>query len=430
MPAGQALPPCRPPCFQFGPQMNILHVISQHPASTGSGVYLQNLLRQASAAGHRNLLVAGVAGAGPAVLDGIDASRCRFVTFAGGDLDFVIPGMSDVMPYASSRFSELHAEDILRYEAVFAEKIGGLAERFAIDVIHSHHLWLVSAVARRTLPEVPMVTSCHSTDLRQFVTCRHLRKRVREGCRTIDRVLALSPQQAEQIVDLYGIDPSRIELIGSGFDDRLFTFCEKNLRGPVQLLYAGKLSYAKGVDWLLRVCAGFPADVVHLHLVGAGSGDEERHCLELADQLGEKATVHGELSQRQLAELMRACHVFILPSFYEGLPLVLLEALATGCRIVSTDLPGCRELLAGASADLAAFVELPVLQAIDRPAPGDWQKLDAVLRDAVRDMVARVVESPTPSLPEISSITGKAKWELVFSRIEQAYGRALRGRQN
>ncbi len=410
--------------------MNILHVISQHPASTGSGIYLQNLLRQAFAAGHRNLLVAGVASGGIPSLDGIDESCCRFVTFDGGDLDFVIPGMSDVMPYASSCFSGLSSDEILRYEAVFAEKIGGLADNFAIDIIHSHHLWLASAVARKTLPEVPMVTSCHSTDLRQLVNCRHLQGKVLDGCRSIDRVLALSSGQADQIASLYGFEHDRIDIIGSGFDERLFTFSEKNHSGPVQLLYAGKLSYAKGVDWLLRVCAGFSADAVHLHLVGAGFGDEERHCLELAGQLGERVTVHGVLSQIQLAALMRICHVCILPSFYEGLPLVLLEALASGCRIVTTALPGCRELLEGAPADLVAFVDLPAMSAIDRPDPGDWDMLDALLGDALRNVVGRVAENPAPSLPEITAITGRAKWDLVFSRIEKAYTRAIQGRSS
>ncbi len=103
----QSLLRCQSPRLPPGSFMNILHVISQHPASTGSGIYLQNLLRQAVAAGHRNFLVAGITAGAIPVLDGIDGLSCRFVTFDGGDLEFVIPGMSDVMPYASSCFSEL-----------------------------------------------------------------------------------------------------------------------------------------------------------------------------------------------------------------------------------------------------------------------------------------------------------------------------------
>ena len=48
-------------------------------------------------------------------------------------------------------------------------------------------------------------------------------------------------------------------------------------------------------------------------------------------------TLHGQLNQPQLAVLMRRCGVCVLPSFYEGLPLVLIEAAACGCRIVAAE---------------------------------------------------------------------------------------------
>jgi glycosyltransferase involved in cell wall biosynthesis len=71
---------------------------------------------------------------------------------------------------------------------------------------------------------------------------------------------------------------------------------------------------------------------MHLRLAGSGSGDEAHKCLEMAKNAGVAITVHGRISQQELAKLMGRCHIFILPSFFEGLPLVLLEALASGCR--------------------------------------------------------------------------------------------------
>ena len=84
-------------------------------------------------------------------------------------------------------------------------------------------------------------------------------------------------------------------------------------------------------------------------------GKKEQYCLELAAKGGASVTVHGRINQQDLARLMGSCHIFILPSFYEGLPLVLLEALASGCRIITTDLPGCKELLGDADPDLVAI---------------------------------------------------------------------------
>jgi glycosyltransferase involved in cell wall biosynthesis len=407
--------------------MKILHIISQHPESTGSGFYLQNVIRQAAAAGHRNLLVAGISGGRTPSLEGITPESCRYVSFPDGDLDFAIPGMSDVMPYASSCFSDLLEKQVDAYERAFAAKISAAVQDFSPDVIHTHHLWLVTALARRIISGIPMVTSCHSTELRQFSRCAHLRERVLEPCRHIDRILALSGDQAEKIREMFGIQKGRIDIVGGGYNEELFTMRDKEPPPPVRLLYAGKLSFAKGVDWLLRTCAGLAEWGIHLHLAGSGAGEEALVCRELAEDSGDGVTLHGEINQRELAALMQRCHVFILPSFYEGLPLVLLEALASGCRIITTGLPGCRELLGEASDDLVECIDLPVMESIDRPDPRDWSLLEARLAEAIIRMVGRVRKAPTPNPVEIAGITGESRWRAVFRRIEDSYRRA-RGR--
>ncbi len=409
--------------------MNILHIISQHPEATGSGYYLQNIMRQAAAAGHRNLLVAGLSGDQTPRLDGIDAGDCRFVRFSGPDLDFTIPGMSDVMPYPSSRFSELSADQIERYRNAFGTAIATAAETAAIDIVHSHHLWLVTAVARAALPGLPLVASCHSTDLRQYVLCPHLQATVRRGFRDVDHILALDNDQTDQIRALYNIDPDRITIVGAGFDKQIFHFEMKPASPPTQLLYAGKLSFAKGVDWLLRVFANLSDESLHLHLAGSGHGEEAKQCLEDAAALWNRVTVHGVLSQDELARLMRRSHLFILPSFYEGRPLVLLEAMACGCRIVTTGLQGSRALLAGVPSDLVGYVDLPPQHAVDRPNESSWPLLDARLTATLQQMIEHVDRSPSPRLEQIEPITGRWTWQTVFSAIADVYRQTRKGRR-
>ncbi len=405
--------------------MKILHLISQHPESTGSGFYLQNIVRQATIAGHENFLIAGLSGDRLPQLDCINKQFCRFVHFEQGALDYTIPGMSDIMPYPSSTFKTLTPTQIDRYEQVFGETIEDAVGDFSPDIIHSHHLWLVSAVARKLFPTVPMVTSCHSTDLRQFLQCPHLRARVLPHCQKIDQVLALSDDQADKIRQLYFIDSDRINIVGGGFDETLFKPQQKSKSPQVQMLYAGKLSFAKGVDVLLRTIQSFEKGAIHLHLAGAGTGEENQHCLELAAKAGDLVTVHGRINQQELARLMGRCHLFILPSFYEGLPLVLLEALSSGCRIITTDLSGCKELLGEADPDLVEFIQLPVMKQIDRPEPEDLAIVEKGLREAINAMVARVLVSPSPDPKNIQLITAQFGWEAVFRKINQAYKKAF-----
>lgn len=405
--------------------MKILHLISQHPESTGSGFYLQNIIRRATVAGHQNFLVAGISGNRLPQLDCIKTQSCRFVHFDQGVLDYTIPGMSDVMPYPSSTFGALSPAQIDTYEQVFGEVIERAVGDFSPDIIHSHHLWLASAVARKLVSTIPMVTSCHSTDLRQFLQCPHLRDRVLPNCQKINRVLALSGDQAEKIKQLYSIASRRIDIVGGGHDETLFTLQRKDTSPQVQMLYAGKLSFAKGVDVLLRSVQAIGKGGVHLHLAGSGTGEEEQYCLELAAKAGALVTIHGRISQQELARLMESCHLFILPSFYEGLPLVLLEALASGCRIITTDLPGCKELLGHADADLVQFIKLPVMKRIDRPEPEDLPVVEKCFREAIHSMMGRVHVSPSPDPKNIQKITSMFGWQAVFRKINLAYEKAL-----
>lgn len=405
--------------------MRILHLLSQHPQSTGSGIYLRQVIRQAAASGHENAMVVGVSGSMTPQLAGIAAERCAFVRFGQGALDFPIPGMSDVMPYVSSTFSQLGGQRLLAYRQAFGDAIAEAAAAFRPDIIHSHHLWLMTALARELYPSLPMVASCHSTDLRQLRQCPDLARMVVPACRRITRILALGPGQAGQIAELYGIAGEKIDIVGAGFDDELFFATAKKPPPPVEVLYAGKLSLAKGVDLLLGAFADLGRSDFHLHLAGSGAGPEEELCRGMADQCAGRITWHGQLSQPDLAVLMRRCHLFVLPSFYEGLPLVLLEALASGCRLVVSDLPGCRELLAAFASRLVSFLPLPPLASLDRPAATDIGKLRRQLAQAIAEMASQVGEKSQSGVnPEIGAQFG---WRAVFARVEAAYARAMAG---
>ena len=87
--------------------MKILHIISQRPECTGSGIYLQAIMKQAALKGYTNHLVAGIPDATTPDPDIIDHNLCTFVRFETDKLPFPVTGMSDVMPYESSRFSEM-----------------------------------------------------------------------------------------------------------------------------------------------------------------------------------------------------------------------------------------------------------------------------------------------------------------------------------
>ena len=404
--------------------MKILHIISQAPDFTGSGKFIQQIILQGLKKGHDNFLVAGIQGEFTLPEGLIDDNDCAFVRFDGKDLDSSITGMSDVMPYESRVFSGMSQQDLAAYHQAFETKIRQAVDRFKPDILHTHHLWIVTAIARRLSPNIPVVTSCHGTCLRQHVLCPEISLRITADLKQIDHVIALSLSQKQEIVRTIGIDPESIHVVSGGYNDACFFHAPKAFDGVVELVYAGKLSHAKGVPWLLNSLGKIQHLPFRLHLAGNSSDREKAQCLELAVSLKEKVIYHGPLSHDALGELLRNAHVFVLPSFFEGLPLVLMEALACGCRLVTTALPGVRELLADDDTSMVTLLDLPPLETIDTPFEADMPDLEARLAAVLEKIIYQVQTDTGPDWDYACTKTFPYTWEKIFSKIDRIYRQA------
>lgn len=407
--------------------MKILHILSQIPAATGSGFYLQATMEQAHRHGHENYLLAGIPADFPFTqhcghLPCADPELIRFEH----DIDLPIVGMSDVMPYPSARFCDLSNPDLLSYEACFSARLRHAVKRWNPDIIHSHHLWLLTSLARQKFPHLPLVASCHGSDLRQFHNCAHLREDVLRGCNKVDAVCALSAEQKEQIINTYHIDPKHIHIVGAGYNKKLFCAPETppDSKACINIVYAGKLSRAKGVPWLIRALIKIEHKSFHFHLAGDGDGKEKEEILNLSRHLGDNVTIYGNIDQTDLARLLQLSDLFILPSFYEGVPLVVLEAMACHCRVIATDLPGIREMYHNLDdSEWLTRIPLPRMHGIDTPYKEAEDNFVAMLHDAIKQQLERSSKVSCRIQPPagIRTILQYYTWDNTFKRIESVY---------
>jgi glycosyltransferase involved in cell wall biosynthesis len=418
--------------------VRILHVLSQLPDQTGSGIYLQSLLREAADRGHTQHVVA--AANRDQQVDLPWAHGVQLVRFGSGGLPFELPGMSDVMPYPSTRFADLEGQRLDSYLAAFEEALRWGRKVADPELLHVNHLWLVAALSRRLFSDLPLVASCHGTDLRQAALCPQHAERIFADCRRIDRVLALTPYQAGELERVYGIDPGRIVVTGAGINTRLFGPAERARTGEFQaiaddlglpvprsgirVVYVGKLSAAKGVDSLLDAVELLTAQgrQFSLLLVGSGgAGAEGQRILQRAETLCPPVYALGHREQATVADILRGSHISVLPSFYEGLPLTVMEALVSGCRLVISDLPNLRgwpdPVLVGE--DTIVRVPLPQMLAVDTPDPAGLPGYARRLADALaRQMDASRYLPLTIQAPALVSELG---WDGLFRRIEKIY---------
>lgn len=401
--------------------MRILNVSAQKPDSTGSGVYLAQTVRCQLDAGHEAAVICGV-GAEDS-LDALDARTAVYpVRFDTPELPFHVCGMSDVMPYPATRYRDLAPEMQERWERAFSKALARAVQEFRPDVILCHHLYLLMALVREQCPELPVAAICHSTELRQRAQHDLESVRIAAAAQALDLVLCLTDAQAAQVTESLGVDPGRILVVGAGFDAQRFCRDDVTAREPGSLLYVGKICRAKGVPSLLRAVTLLPkrgtAPQVLRLAGGWGASEQERAEAEgLAEQCPVPVEFLGRLTPDQVADQYRRADVFVLPSFFEGMPLVLVEAMACGCKAAATDLPGVRPWIEEqVPAAPVEWVTLPPMRDVDKPDSAALPTFEARLADGI----AAALAAP-PSAADASG----ASWEHVAARILAALAKQL-----
>lgn len=116
------------------------------------------------------------------------------------------------------------------------------------------------------------------------------------------------------------------------------------VRSRVRLLFVGRLSVQKDLPTLLHALARTPPEV-ELHIVGDGPERERLQRIVDEKNLHDRVTFRGWVNKERIVECYQHADVFVLPSRYEGMPNVVLEAMACGLPIVATSIAGCDELV-------------------------------------------------------------------------------------
>ena len=423
--------------------MRILCISAQKPDSTGSGVYLAETVASMAAAGHQVAVIAGIdKDDSPQLAPGVEFLPVRFRT---PELPFPVCGMSDVMPYEATRYRDMTPEMIHAFRSVFGQRIRQAVLDFRPDAIICHHLYLACSTACDVLDELagenrspdthgeaagrkarpcPIWAVCHSTDLRQLRNHDLEKDRIMAAVRSLDGVMALHEAQKAEIAELFDLPADRIHVVGTGYNSQEFA-PRGGLRAarPLRVLYVGKICRAKGVESLIRAMDLLSLDqqAVELRLVG-GYSDQAQYdrIVKLAGSCRFPVVFGGRVSQDDLVLSYNESHVFALPSFFEGLPLVTVEALASGCRAVVTSLPGIRPWLDASLADApVSFVEPPRIQGVDVPVPEDLPAFEQRLSDALLEQLQAAAERP---LEGTGFDATAVSWDSLAARMTELIG--------
>lgn len=174
------------------------------------------------------------------------------------------------------------------------------------------------------------------------------------------RMLAVSSDEAATFVSSGILDATRVRVVGNGVDPRAWLAATPSdltqfgvPRGAPAAVVVGLLNLAKGQDLALRALA----EVERLHLVFLGHGELDAQLRALAGELGVAPRAHFLGWRDDVPGFVAASDFVLVPSRWEGMPYVVLEAFAAARPVVSTRVDGARALIEPGRTGLLAEVE-------------------------------------------------------------------------
>jgi glycosyltransferase involved in cell wall biosynthesis len=219
-------------------------------------------------------------------------------------------------------------------------------------------------------------------------------------------VVTFTDGQRSTVASTYGVDPARIAVIPNGVDGTFFYAGPRSLHSRPRLLFVGRLAVQKNLLLFLRALDGV-SEQFETTLVGEGELQAELR-QAVTDMRLRNVRFHGRADGAELRELYRSADVFVLPSEREGMPLVLLEALAMALPIVATDIPGNRDVVVHGQNGILTPLGLPSALR---------QALFSVTGDP--DRYARMSEMSR-------QLANKYSWRAVGAEFERLYADAGR----
>lgn len=164
------------------------------------------------------------------------------------------------------------------------------------------------------------------------------------------KIVALSPRQTNDLVNVYGADKTKIMMIPNGTSPERFAAssqCQRGGNPEICLAYLGRIHKEKGALFLPKILKRLNEDGVQFKLLVAGKGVHQTALKRELSKLTNHGSVEfvGTLAPSEIADFFSKVDIYLFPSLYEGSPNALLEAMMAGCVPAAWRLPGIIDFL-------------------------------------------------------------------------------------
>jgi glycosyltransferase involved in cell wall biosynthesis len=221
----------------------------------------------------------------------------------------------------------------------------GFLRREAIEVINYHD----SCFAADRAKERGVATVCTMHDCHLWMDDA-ARAQLSRGLAEMDRVITVSRQVAQFAAAQFGLPCDRIVVVSNGLRDEIISAAAPPVGGAdLVVTMVAPLTRPKLQHVAIAAFAEAAQDIPRMRLQLIGAPLDHGYHQELEAQIaaspqGHRITLSAGLTRVETIAAMAGAHVFVLPSLVEGCSTALLEAAASGCVCIASDVGGAREL--------------------------------------------------------------------------------------
>ncbi|OPX94110.1 MAG: Glycogen synthase [Syntrophorhabdus sp. PtaB.Bin027] len=214
------------------------------------------------------------------------------------------------------------------------------------DIVHAQDLTIgTPAYLSRKILKIPYIVWGRGSDI--YRPSRRVRITIPTILQNADAIIALTENMRIELKKFYD---KEIYVIPNGIDLDKYSDVVINFEkepGEKNILFVGSMYPVKGVQYLIMAMKTVHDRMPMIRLILVGDGEESERLAALSIKLGIQEYVQfvGKVPHEKVLTFMQNADVFVLPSLSEGLPNVLLEAMACGLPIVATNVGGIPDII-------------------------------------------------------------------------------------
>lgn len=232
-----------------------------------------------------------------------------------------------------------------------AARVRAMLRRLRPDVVHAHLFRsCVLAVPSAKMGGIRTIETCHGPEVWRSGWLKRSYVFDRLVVRFVDRFIAVSHAAREHLVRNKRVPRERIRVIWNGRDLRQYSLHSRQRpraehAAEVAIGVVGRLDEQKGHRYLIAAMPAILREIPGASFIFVGDGPLRESLERQAIEVGVRDRVRFDGYRADIPRVLGEFDLFVLPSLYEGLPLVLVEAGAAGLPVVATNVDGSAEVV-------------------------------------------------------------------------------------